>query len=49
MTTISQMCSYCARADKETKPVATKAHGTIRLCERCANYCRGKGWLKEAA
>lgn len=40
-------CAYCARPDRETKPVETKQHGKLQLCERCENHCRARGWLKQ--
>lgn len=48
MPTHSLMCDYCQRADEKARVVPTKVHGTLRLCERCENHCRAKGWLKES-
>lgn len=45
MPTNSYMCDYCQCADRKAEPVETKAHGKIKLCERCKNHCQARGWL----
>jgi hypothetical protein len=44
MSDLTKRCGLCEKkketSDKPFAPIETKANGTLKVCERCANWIR---------